>query len=473
MSHPASPRPVTRYNSVALLYFAGVGQIAMLCPMSSSASIIPFVPWLDAVLALLCLLAALRAGRRRRLVDNLPTSKTTGVFIGLVEVKGTAESAQPLHSFLAEQACVHYSWTVQEHWSRTVTETYTDSDGKTQTRIRHESGMTTVANGGEMIPFYLQDNCGVVQVQPVGAKTEPVTVFNETCGRGDPLYYGKGPTGSVPDSDHRRQFTETAIPLHQQLYIMGQSRERTDLVAAEIAADKSAPMFLISTRSEAQISSGFGWAFWGWGIFGLVLCVAGLVIRDAASNLDPATRWPIYLLPAIGYLAACTLGWVWMVYNSFIDLRQRVRQGWAQVDVQLKRRFDLIPNLVDTVKGLRDYENKLHTEVTQLRAQMTATPPGVAGPDYQACTQMLVAIRENYPELTAQESFVRLQQNLIDTEQRIALARGYFNEIATFYNTRLEQVPDRFVAALGQLQPQPLMLADGFERAPVEVNFTP
>ncbi len=440
--------------------------------MSNTAAIVPFLPWLGGVLAFLCLLASLRAGKRRRLVDNLPTSKTTGVFIGLVELKGTAESAQPLQSFLAEQSCVHYSWTVQEHWSRTVVETYTDSDGKTQTRIRHESGWTTVANGGEMIPFYLQDDCGVVQVQPVGAKIEPATIYNETCGRGDPLYYGKGPTGSVPDSDHRRQFTETAIPLHQQLYVMGQARERTDIVAAEIAEDKSAPMFLISTRSEEQISSGFGWTFWGWDIFGLLLCVAGFVGHDAASNIDLAARWPVYLLPAFGYLAACGLGWVWMVYNSFIDLRQRVRHGWAQVDVQLKRRFDLIPNLVETVKGLRDYESKLQTELAQLRAQMTATPPGVAGPDYHACTQMLIAIKESYPELTAQESFTRLQQNLIDTEQRIALARGYFNEIATFYNTRLEQVPDRFIAALGHLQPQSLMLADGFERAPVEVNFT-
>ena len=440
--------------------------------MSHANTIVPFMPWLGGVFAFLCVLASLRAGKRRRLVDNLPTSKTTGVFIGLVELKGAAESAQPLQSFLAGQPCVHYSWTVQEHWSRTVIETYTDGDGKTQTRTRYESGWATVANGGEMIPFYLQDDCGVVQVQPVGATIEPVTVFNETCGRGDPLYYDKGPVGSVPDSDHRRQFTETAIPVHQQLYVLGQARERTDVVAAEIAEDKSAPMFLISTRSEEQISSGFGWAFWGWGIFGMVLCVAGFVGRDAASNLDPSARWPVYLLPVFGYLAACALGWVWMVFNSLIDLRQRVRQGWAQVEVQLKRRFDLIPKLVETVKGLRDHENKLQTELAELRGQMTATPPGVAGPDYHACTQMLIAIKEGYPELTAQESFTRLQQNLIDTEQRIALARGYFNEIATFYNTRLEQVPDRFIAALGHLQPQPLMLADGFERAPVEVNFT-
>jgi hypothetical protein len=252
---------------------------------------------------------------------------------------------------------------------------------------------------------------------------------------------------------------------------MGQAREREDIVAPEISLDKAAPMFLISTRTEQQISSGFGWAFCGWGFFGLVLAVAGFIGRDAALGLDLARHWPWYLLPASGYFLACALGWVWMVFNSLVDLRQRVRQGWSQVDVQLKRRFDLIPNLVETVKGLRDYEANLQTELAGMRSQLEATPPGVAGPDHAACGKLLIAIKERYPELTAQESFMNLQQDLVDTEQRIALARGYFNEITTHYNTRLEQVPDRFIAALGRLKPQPLMAANDFERAPVEVTF--
>src|SRR5437867_12818683 len=105
--------------------------------MNNVAPFVPFLPLLGAVLALVCLGFALRSGRRKRLVDNLPTSKTTGVFIGLVELKGTAESAQPLTSYLAGQACVQYQWRVQEHWSRTVAETDTDKHGKTPTRTRH------------------------------------------------------------------------------------------------------------------------------------------------------------------------------------------------------------------------------------------------------------------------------------------------------------------------------------------------
>src|SRR4051812_32681856 len=122
-----------------------------------SAQVAEWAPVAGAILAFLCLIAALRSGKRRRLIDNLPTSRTTGVFIGLVEVKGTAESGQPLISHLARAPVVYYQWSVEERWSRLVTETDTDSDGKTRTRIHRESGWTTVARGGEISPFYLQD----------------------------------------------------------------------------------------------------------------------------------------------------------------------------------------------------------------------------------------------------------------------------------------------------------------------------
>jgi hypothetical protein len=436
--------------------------------MTNGPEWLPVVPWIGFAFAAACLWASIRAARCKRLVNDLPTSKTTGVFIGLVEVKGTAESEAPLTSYLAEQPCVYYTWSVEEHWSRTVTETYTDSDGKTRTRTRHESGWTNVGAGGDGQLFYLKDDCGVVRVNPNGAKIEPQTIFQETCGPLSALYYGKGPVGAVADSDHRRRFVEQAILLHAPLYVMGQARERDDVVAAEIAADKSAPMFLISTRTEEQISSGFGFGEWAWGIFGFMLCMTGVFVL---GHLQGAPDPILIALAGIVYLGIAVTCWVWMVFNSLIDLRQRVRQGWSQVDVQLKRRYDLIPNLVKTVEGLRDYERNLQTELAALRSQLGATAPGQAGPDYKATNSVLVAIAERYPELTAQKSFLNLQQNLSETEQRIALARGYFNEIATYYNTRLQVIPDTFIAAIAGLKEQPLMQANDFERAPVVVNL--
>ena len=432
---------------------------------------IPFLPWVGALLGLLCLAAAFRSGRRWRLVENLPTSKTTGVFIGLVELKGTAESSRPLISYLAQRPCISYQWSVEEHWSRTVTETYTDNDGNTQTRTRTESGWTTVANGGEMIPFYLKDDCGFILVRPQGAKLEPVRMLDETCGPGDPLYYGKGPAGAVGDSDYRRHFREAGIPQHAQLYLMGQARERQDVVAPEIAQDKTAPMFLISTRSEEQVSSRMKWGERGWAFLGLVLTLGSLIGGDAAMKIPLDSRWPLYLGAGLGFLFVAVLVWVWMVFNSLVDVRQRVRQAWSLVDVQLKRRHDLLPNLVEMVKGYRDYEEQLQAELATLRTQLQATPPGVAGPDFGAVNQTAAAIAERYPELKANETFLALQKNLVDTEQRIALARGYFNDIATHYNTRLETVPERFVARLGAMKPQVLMAANDFERAPVKVEL--
>jgi hypothetical protein len=447
----------------------------------------PYLPWVGPLLGLLCLAGAFRAAKRRCLVDNLPTSKTTGVFIGLVELKGTAESAHPLTSYLAAQPCVCYQWSVEEHWSRTVTETYTDSEGKTQTRTRHESGWTTVADGGEMTAFYLEDDCGVILVRPDGAKLEPAEMFSQTCARGDPLYYGKGPTSAVSDSDHRRRFIERGIPEHAMLYVMGQARERQDAVAPEIAQDRDAPVFLISTRSEEQISSGMKWRERGWVLFGLLLTVGSFVLGDACSgpaagrgelrfgfpnaswHVDPQYRLGTYAGAAGAYLGVAALAWVWMVFNSLVDLHQRVRRAWSLVDIELKRRHDLIPNLVEVVRGYSSYERQLQTELAALRSELAATPPGVAGPDYSAVTGVVAAIVERYPELKANTTFAGLQKNLIDTEQRIALARGYFNDIAAHYNTRLEVVPERFVARLGGIRPQTLMAANAFERAPVRL----
>jgi hypothetical protein len=428
-------------------------------------------PALGLLLASLFFLLALVAGRQQRLVADLPTSKTTGVFIGLVELKGTAEAEQPLVSFLAETRCVFFKWHVDEHWSRIVTETYTDKDGKTQTRTRHESGWSTVASGGGAIVFYLKDDCGVLRVQPEKANVEAVPVLDHTCGPRDELYYAKGPSAAIADSDHRRRFVEHAIALHSQLYVVGRARERTDVVAPEIAHDPRAEMFLVSRRTEEEVRRGLAWRFWLCGIFGVAMGIGGFIVPDASQHIPLGEHVPKHLLVAALFGLAWFLGWLGMVFNSLISLRQRVSQAWANVDVQLKRRHDLIPNLVEIVKGMRDYEKTVHAELARLRTQLVATPPGQPGPDPQAATDTVAAIVERYPELTANSSFMNLQKNLVDTEQRVALARSYFNDIATFYNSRLERMPDRFIAALGAMKPRILMTADNFERAPVEVTL--
>jgi hypothetical protein len=418
-----------------------------------------------------CLFGAFKAFNHKRTIDDCPTSKTQGVFIGLTELKGTAESDSPFTAYLSGKKCVQYVWQVDEHWSRTVHETYTDAQGHVHSRTRTESGWTKVAGGGQSAPFYLKDDAGIIRIVPEGAKIHNIRVFEETCTPKDDLYYGKCFAREIPHTTHRRRFYESAIPLHAILYVIGQARERQDVVAAEIAYDKEAALFIISTHTEKQVRSGYLRWFWFWLIMGL-LCAAGsaaaltLIDGNAAS-----VSWQPFAIAAAGYLFVFVLIWMLAIYNSLINLHNRVKQGWSQVDIQLKRRHDLIPNLVKAVEGYRAHESDVQTLIAELRAQAEATPPGERGGDFRGVSPLLKAVAEHYPELKASQSFLYLQQQLSETEQRIALARDYYNDIATFYNTRLEVIPDRFVALIAGLHPRTLMGAADFERAPVQVKL--
>jgi hypothetical protein len=418
-----------------------------------------------------CLFGAFKAFRCKRTIDDCPTSKTQGVFIGLAELKGTAESDKPLTGYLSGKKCVQYVWQVDEHWSRTVHETYTDGQGHVHSRTRTESGWTKIAGEEVSAPFYLKDDAGIIRIVPEGAKIRNIKVFDETCTPKDDLYYGKCSAREIPHTTHRRRFYESAIPLHAVLYVIGQARERQDVVAAEIAHDKDAAMFIISTQTEKQVRAGYLRWFWFWLIFGL-LCAAGGAAAFVYIDSNPVSAsWQPFVIAAAAYLFVFILAWILAVYNSLINLHNRVKQGWSQVDVQLKRRYDLIPNLVKTVEGYRSHESDVQTLVAELRSQAEATPPGEKGGDFKGVSPLLNIVIERYPELKASQSFLRLQQQLSETEQRIALARDYYNDITTFYNTRLEIIPDRFVASIARLRPRTLMGAADFERAPVQVKL--
>lgn len=418
---------------------------------------------------MLLLWGSLRLRRRQRLLADMPTSKAAGVFVGLSELKGSAECESPCTSFLAETVCVYFSYTVEEQWSRMVTSTTTDSKGRSRTVTRRESGWTTVAEGKDSVDFYLQDETGAVRVRPDGAKIEPLTLLNQSVARDDPLYYAKGPDSAVTNSDHRRRFVEHGIPLHAPLFVVGQARERDDVVAAEIAADREAELFLISTRSEEKVQSGYGAWSWFCLVLGLGFLAGGLLLFES-QRPSPFILGRMIGLGA-GYFAAFGVGWVWMLYNSLVGLRERTRQGWSLVDIQLKRRHDLIPGLAAACAGLATHEGETQTALAALRAQQQATPPGVPGADFAGVAGEVRAIIERYPAIVAQEGFAKLHRELVDTEQRVALARAYYNDIATAFTIRLERVPDRWVAALGRMQPPSLLHADNFERANVTVNF--
>jgi hypothetical protein len=421
--------------------------------------------------ALGLLAAAYAFARKARLLSDLPTIPTRGVYIGLVELKGVPESQAPLVSRLASTPCVYYAWTAEERWSRMVTETYRDSNGKTRTRTRRESGWTTVARGGQSLShFELRDDSGTVRIRPAGAKLETVAVFNRQCGRSDPLYYGAGPVHAVAHSDGVRRFRETALPLGLPLYVVGQAREREDRIEPEIAADPLAPIFLISSKGERSVTRrhrGAALACW---LLASVPAAGGSAAFLAAGQgvaLSPL-QWSAI---AAVWATVSVLAWSLLVYNGLVSLRNRVAKSWGLVEVQLKRRHDLIANLLPVVEAAAVHERQTQATVAQLRTQAAATAPGEPGPDPKPVAPALRALAESYPALKAGEAFLALQGSLSDTEERIALARGFFNEIATHYNTRLQQVPEGWLAALFGLQPRPLLAAEAFERRSVAVSF--
>ncbi len=427
-----------------------------------------FIPIVGCILGLTALAMGINANRTKRLVDDVPTLTTTGVFIGLVELKGTAEAEEPLTSFLGEQPCVQYTYTVEEHWSRMVTETYTDSDGNEKTREKRESDWKVVDEGGESIPFYLRDEHGVILVRSEGAEIQAEQTFEYECGQAEPIYNEKGPPEVIENSDRRRRFRETVLPLHADLYIVGQAREREDIVAAEIAHDEHAPTFLISTKSEEEVSKGFWWAYVGWTFFGLLLCVGSFVYYDVERESSASPQVWLYGVVALIYIVLFMVTMVWMRFNSLIGLRHRVRQAWSLIDIQLKLRHDLIPKLVSIVSAVKEHEAELQTCISNLRQQEAITAPDDDDAEVRGVANDVTTAGDAVPELKANEAFVKLQETLVTTEQRIALARNYFNEMAGFYNGRLA---DQFLGKLAGLKPETLMEAADFERASVEVQL--
>lgn len=408
------------------------------------------------------MLLALNAGRKRRLLDDTPVSKALGVFVGEVELEGVCVRRDPFISYLAERPCVLYRWSIEEHWRRRRTETYTDDKGRTRTRTVIDTGSDTVASGGEQGGFYLQDETGYVWVDPEGADLETLTMFSRHVDRDDPLYYGKGPDGSVEGSTGERSFAEYGLVVGTPLFIRGRASERTDVVAAQIKHEAKADMFIITPRKEKELSDGKATAYVLWNFFGAA-CLGGFGAAVAAAG-EPRYFQFGFLGGLLAYLWFLGLGWVWMVFNSLTGLRNRVRQASSLIDVQLKRRADLIPPLVACVQGFRAHEASVQALVAALRAQAAGARPAAAAPS-------LLALAEQYPELKGQAVFAELSRSLVETEDRIALARAYHANIATFYSTRLERVPDRYVARLVKMSPEPLFAADGFERPAQRIAF--
>ena len=197
---------------------------------------------------------------------------------------------------------------------------------------------------------------------------------------------------------------------------------------------------------------------------------------DAASAESLGSTRVVWLIVILVVVALLLLGLV-LLYNRFVQLRNRVDNSWAQIEVQLKRRWDLIPNLVETVRGYAEHERGTFEAVTEARANAqrasgpaeTAAAEGILG----AALGRLFAVAEAYPELQADENFRQLQDELAGTENRIAVSRQVYNDTVLTYNHTIQTFPGVLLAGPFGFSKREFFETDETQREVPQVDFSP
>lgn len=176
-----------------------------------------------------------------------------------------------------------------------------------------------------------------------------------------------------------------------------------------------------------------------------------------------------------GIIIAVVVLWLLFTYNGLVTLRNRVREAWSQIDIQLKRRSSLIPNLVETVKGYAKHEKEVFENVTKARsAMMGAKDPAhaaAANDQLTGALKSLFAVAEAYPELKASDNFKQLQDEISDTETKVAASRQFYNTNVLDLNNSLETIPSAWVGSMFGFKKEEFFKATEEERADVKVKF--
>ena len=168
--------------------------------------------------------------------------------------------------------------------------------------------------------------------------------------------------------------------------------------------------------------------------------------------------------------------WIISIYNGLIKSKQKVDNAWSQIDVQLQRRFDLIPNFVETVKGYMTHESETFEKIASLRTSWanssTVGEKAKLDGELSGALKTIMAVSENYPDLKANTNFSELSEELRNTENKISFSRQFYNDSVTMYNTKLELFPSNIVAGMFNFQKRELFTAESDEaRKNVKVDF--
>jgi len=183
-----------------------------------------------------------------------------------------------------------------------------------------------------------------------------------------------------------------------------------------------------------------------------------------------AALWIILIILAVVFFIS------FLIYNGLIASRNRVKNAWSQIDVQLKKRYDLVPNLVETVKGYAKHEKQTLQNITQMRTQAMqaktqAEQMKVNDKMSKAISGLLNVVVENYPDLKASQNFLMLQEELSGIENKIAYSRQYYNDSIMRYNNKVEMFPTNIFAGIFNFQKKEFLETEQKEREPVKVSF--
>ena len=391
--------------------------------------------------------------KRSRLIIDTPTSKVKGVFIGLNELKGNIVLTDHLISFLTDTPCCWYKYTIEEHYIRE--RTTTDSEGNTKTETYR--GWETVDSGGSRVPFELVDDTGRIRVDPANAKIDGDESLKRSASSWQDIYYEKGPSRSIAGSTGERRFNESILAQNEDVYILGSARICKEVAEYEIAYDKHDELFMISTRKEDEILTKYTYGKIISVILGLIFSIILPFVVEQRGVIYP-TAPVAATLAGLGFTFLITVIYVSLVFNGLVRIRERLVQAWSLIEIQLQRRYDLIPQLVDSLKNYIRHENEIQTSIAASRA--SRSPQGVLPPpsdvkrqiatanaQTHALTQLLV-VKEAYPELNASDQISELMTELRDTEDRIALAREFYNGSCGNYNARTKRFPEVFFARM-------------------------
>ena len=364
--------------------------------------------------------------RLKRHIENIPTSKISGLVFGLSEIKGRIVEVEPedyMRSPLTQSRCYWYQYKVEE-----------------KQRSGDKTRWVTIEKRTESKVFKCKDSSGEIKVHPQHA--EVISQHKKTEKRGN------------------RRYIEKTIKLSDKVYVLGYSKiDKTSGDSLEISGEKKQRPFLITNLTEQAVMMRKAHA----GMFSLTaafstLMFAFLFYLGGQGNFSPSD----YLLGSLIAPVYMSLTVLVLHYNDLIFLKQRAERNFANIKVSMQKRADLIPNLEKIVKQYFAHEKTLLTQVSELRSQFKLDAEDITEIEdrlskEQNLLSSLIALKESSPDLNSDRLSLKLMNKLIDLENEVALMREGYNDAVTYYNTRIETIPDVFFARIFGFEPIKLM----------------